>query len=248
MMKKGMEKKVVVMGATSGIGCEVAKCFLAEGWRVGIAGRREELLKQSQALAPDRVTIAVIDICEADAEQKLLDLVARLGGMDLYFHSSGVGHQNPDLILDTELRTIETNGVGFVRMVDTAFRYFKQHQEGHIAVISSIAGTKGLGIAPAYSATKRFQNTYMEALEQLANMQGVRICFTDIRPGFVATDLLAGDKHYPLQLSASKVGKQIVRALLQRKRVVVIDWKYRILVAVWRCIPRGLWCRLKVKN
>ena len=247
-MNRMQERKVVVMGATSGIGYEVAKCFLDAGWRVGVAGRRKELLKDFQRLAPDRVCFSEIDICQVDSAEKLLKLVEDLGGMDLYFHSSGIGHQNPNLEFETELRTLETNGIGFLRMIHAAFRYFEQQGKGHIAVISSIAGTKGLGVAPAYSATKRFQNTYIEALEQLMNMRHLAIHFTDIRPGFVATDLLAGDKKYPLQLSAKIVGKKIYRALMNRRRVVVIDWKYRILVAFWRCIPRWLWRRLIVRN
>ena len=247
-MEKREVRRVVVMGATSGIGYEVAKCFLEAGWRVGVAGRRKELLKTFQAMDPDRICIAEIDICQLGAEQKLLSLVEELGGMDLYFHSSGIGHQNPNLNVETELRTLETNGRGFLQMILAAFQYFEKQGKGHIAVISSIAGTKGLGVAPAYSATKRFQNTYIEALEQLMNMRRLPIHFTDIRPGFVATDLLAGDKKYPLQLSAARVGKQIVKAVLQHKRVVVVDWKYRILVFFWRCIPRFLWRRLVVRN
>lgn len=110
--------------------------------------------------------------------------------MDLFFLSSGIGSQNPDLKPEIELNTARTNVEGFTRMVTAAFNHFKTQGGGHIAVISSIAGTKGLGIAPAYSATKRFQNTYIEALAQLSRMQHLNIHFTDIRPGFVATDLL----------------------------------------------------------
>ena len=94
-------------------------------------------------------------------------------------------------------------------MVDTAFIYFRKSGGGHLAVISSIAGTKGLGVAPAYSATKRFQNTYIDALEQLSYLQKLNIRFTDIRPGFVATDLLNDGKHYPLLMDAAKVGRHI---------------------------------------
>lgn len=247
-MNEVQERKVVVMGATSGIGYEVAKCFLEAGWQVGVAGRRKELLQTFRDIAPERVCVAEIDICQMDATERLSKLVEDLGGMDLYFHSSGIGHQNPNLEIDTEFRTLETNGMGFLRMVHAAFKYFEQQGKGHIAVISSIAGTKGLGVAPAYSATKRFQNTYIEALEQLMNMKNLAIHFTDIRPGFVATDLLAGDKKYPLQLSAKIVGKKIYQALMRRRRVVVVDWKYRILVIFWSCIPRWLWRNLKIKN
>jgi len=82
-------------------------------------------------------------------------------------------------------------------MIGCAYRYFANKGGGHIACITSIAGTKGLGPAPAYSATKAMQNTYLQALEQLAACKHHNIHFTDIRPGFVATPLLKDDK-YPL--------------------------------------------------
>lgn len=82
--------------------------------------------------------------------------------MDLFLLSSGIGKQNLSLTPDIELQTAATNVEGFIRMVTAAYHYFEQQGHGHLAVISSIAGTKGLGSAPAYSATKRFQNTYIE--------------------------------------------------------------------------------------
>ena len=147
-----------------------------------------------------------------------------------------------------ELNTARTNVEGFTRMVDTAFSYFKNNGGGHLAVISSIAGTKGLGVAPAYSATKRFQNTYIDALEQLAHLQKLNIHFTDIRPGFVATDLLNDGKHYPMLMKTDQVGRDIVRALHRKQRVAIIDGRYRILVFFWRMIPRWIWKRLPVKT
>ena len=159
-----------------------------------------------------------------------------------------MGHQNRDLQPDIELNTARTNVEGFTRMVTAAFNYLKEKGSGHIAVISSIAGTKGLGVAPAYSATKRFQNTYIDALEQLSYLQKLNIHFTDIRPGFVATDLLNDGKHYPLLMDATKVGRHIAWSLERKQRIVVIDWRYRILVFFWKMIPRWMWKRLPVKT
>ena len=105
--------------------------------------RREENLKELQQLAPERIHIQAIDICQEDATDRLLELIEEMGGMDLYLHCSGIGHQNYQLAPEIELRTLETNGTGFVRMVTAAFRYFAQQKGGHLAVISSIAGTKG---------------------------------------------------------------------------------------------------------
>ena len=220
-------KRAIIIGATSGIGQEVARLLLAEGWQLGIAGRREENLKEFQRLAPERIHTQVIDIRKEGAETELASLIQKVGGMDLYFHGSGIGNQNKFLKPEIEINTLKTNGTGFVRMVTYAFNYFKEQEKGHIAIISSIAGTKGLGIAPAYSATKRFQNTYIDALEQLAHINGCDIRFTDIRPGFVATGLLNDGKNYPMLMKKEDVAKEIVKGLKKKKRGLEIDWRYR---------------------
>ncbi|MDR1975145.1 MAG: SDR family NAD(P)-dependent oxidoreductase [Bacteroidales bacterium] len=243
-----MTKKAIIIGATSGIGKEVAKGLLNDGWTLGIAGRREEELLKLQAEAPEKIAIQVLDVTQSDSPQKLEELITKTDGMDLFFLASGIGRQNRELQLETELKTVTTNAEGFTRMVVTAFNYFKNRQQGHIAVISSIAGTRGLGAAAAYSATKRYQSTYIQALAQLAHIQKYNICFTDIRPGFVATPLLDDGRKYPMLMMPEKVAEEIIRAIKKRKRAVVIDWKYSILVFFWKLIPRCLWERLQVKT
>lgn len=239
--------KVVIIGATSGIGREVAKLYIARGWKVGIAGRRSAELEALRLEAPGQVCTQVIDVTAADAPKQLEALVEKLGGMDIFLQSSGIGKQNHALQPDIELATAATNVEGFIRMTNAAYHYFERQGHGQLAVISSIAGTKGLGAAAAYSATKRFQNTYIDALDQLARMNRLNISFTDIRPGFVATPLLK-DGNYPLLMKAPVVAQQIVRAIDKKKRVATIDWKYRLLVGFWRLIPRWLWVRLPVRN
>ena len=247
-MKEECMKRAIIIGATSGIGQEVAKNLLSEGWKIGVAGRRQSALEALQRMAPERIVIEALDVTQDDAAEKLQQLISRLGGMDLFLLSSGIGFQNTDLRPDIELNIAHTNVMGFTRMTDAAFHYFTNNGGGHLAVISSIAGTKGLGVSPAYSATKRFQNTYIDALEQLAHIRKLDIHFTDIRPGFVATDLLNDGKNYPMLMKTEKVGKQIVRALNRKQRVAIIDWKFRILVFFWQMIPRWLWKRLPVKT
>lgn len=248
MKKTVTAKKAIIMGATSGLGREVALLLLREGWTLGLAGRRADRLEALRQLAPDRVFTATIDVRQEGADGQLEQLIARMGGMDLYLHSSGIGRQNAALAADVETETLETNGTGFVRMVTAAYRHFRRQGYGHLAVISSIAGTKGLGAAPAYSATKRMQNTYIDALEQLAHLEHLPLVFTDIRPGFVATDLLNNGRHYPLLMRPETVARHIVRALRRQRRVAVIDVRYRLLVTLWRLIPRWLWKRLPVQN
>lgn len=232
-------RRAVVVGASSGIGREVALLLRERGWTVGVAARREELLSDFELTAQ-------IDVTAVDAGQRLLNLVERLGGMDLYFHASGVGHQNRELHEDIEMQTVDTNGMGFTRMVGTAYRYMAEHGGGHIAVISSIAGTKGLGPAPSYSATKALQNTYIQALEQLANARRLNIRFSDFRPGFVATDLLNDGHRYPLLLDKELVARDMVRSIECGRHVRVIDWRWRAITCLWRCIPRCLWRRMKL--
>ena len=280
-----MKKRAIVMGATSGIGMEVAKLLADKGWLIGIAGRRVDRLETVMKEVNHRyeasngnantigriVCYKQIDVTSPNAPILLRELITELGGMDLYFHSSGIGWQNNLLDIDKELKTMETNGLGFVRMVDTAFNWFAEQSDisvtkeasarnsyaansseknpsqkkFRIACITSIAGTKGLGAAPSYSATKRFQNHYIECLSQQATMRHLPIAFTDIRPGFVKTDLIAGS-HYPLQLHAQDVARNIVKAIEADKEVKVIDWRYAILVFFWRLIPRWIWKRMRI--
>lgn len=228
------------------MGLEVAKLFLDRGCRVGGAARREDRLEALKQLAPDRVVTAALDVTADDADRRLRDLIEELDGMDLFFYSSGIGKQNRTLSPDIELNTINTNAMGFARMIGEAYRYFAEQGKGHIAAITSIAGTKGLGPAPAYSATKALQNVYLQSLEQQAHARGLKIQFTDIRPGFVNTDLLKGDFRYPMMLKPDKVARRIVNAILNKRHVVVIDWKYAILTALWRRLPRVLWRHLKL--
>lgn len=226
----------------------VAEGLLAEGHTIGIAGRRTELLEEIRQKNPSHVFTQEIDVTSSDAPAQLLSLIERMGGIDLYFHSSGYGKYNPELDPRVEYQTVLTNCLGFTQMVDTAFNYFRDRGTGgHIAVISSVAGTRGLGAAPSYAASKRFDWNYIESLAQLSHMQKLNIQFTDIRPGFVATDFLGND-HYPLMLEPQYVARHILSALHHHRRRVTIDWRYRILCFFWRYIPNYIWERLPIHN
>ena len=243
-----MDKKVIIIGATSGLGREVALIYIAQGWKVGIAGRREAELESLRAVYPEQVSAQALDVTKEDAPEKLQALIEQVGGMDVFLLSSGIGKQNYTLETGLELATAATNVEGFIRMTNAAYHYFEKQGHGHLAVISSIAGTRGLGAAAAYSATKGFQHIYMDALDQLARMQKLNIRFTDIRPGFVATPLLTSSKKYPMLMDAPIVALDIVSAIEKKKRVAIIDWKFRLLVGFWRLIPKWIWLRLPVRN
>ena len=239
-------KKGIVLGASSGIGMEVSRLLLADGWTLGVASRRTHLLQELKDQWPSQVEVAAIDVTSDEGERQLLELTGKVGGMDLFFYASGIGFQNRELAPDIELATVETNGLGFTRMIGCAYRYFAQQGRGHIAAISSIAGTKGLGPAPAYSATKAYQNVYLQALEQQANARQLDIRFTDIRPGFVDTALLSGLPRYPMLLKPERVAREIVSAIEHHNHIRIIDWRYRILTALWRRVPRFIWRKLNL--
>lgn len=246
-------QRMVIIGATSGIGREVAEVLASRGVRLGLAGRRAELLEElQQRYGREQVSIAKIDVTESSAVETLDSLLAEVGAPDVLLYASGVGKQNPDLEEERELNTVRTNCEGMVRIVDHFVNYVKgepsynKQHKAHIAVITSVAGTMGMGQAPAYSASKSMQSTYIVALAQHVRMQHIPITFTDIRPGFVATELLNPAKHYPMLMSKAEAARHIIRGVERRKRIVIFDWRFRLLVILWRLIPRALWERLTV--
>ena len=244
-------RSVIVVGATSGIGRAVVDKLASEGVRVGIAGRREErLIELQQRFGKELISYRVMNVTEDSATIALDELISEVGAPDALLYASGIGKQNPTLNEDIELRTVETNSVGMVRIVDHFVNYVKREptynkkHKAHIAVITSVAGTMGMGPAPAYSATKSMQSTYLVALAQHARMQHIPITVGDIRPGFVATEILNPEKRYPMIMTAEQAAKYVTRSLRRHKRITIFDWRYRLLVGFWRCIPRCIWERM----
>lgn len=232
------------MGATSGIGLAVAQKLALRGHKVGVAGRKVKVLRELKKEFPENIEWEEIDITKADAPDKLHALIDKLGGMDTYFHIAGVYFDNPELDLDNEITTVETNAVGFARMTSTAYKYFRDnHREGHIAAITSVAGTRGMGPLASYSSTKKFGQTYLEALQQLSHLQKVKVKFTDIRPGWIRTPLMDPKCEYPLTMKLDYAGPLIIKALGRRRTAVYVDWRWELLIRLCQLIPRWLWVR-----
>lgn len=240
-------KRIVIVGATSGIGERVAETFASRGWLVGVAGRKADRLKALKERFPDNIEWEALDINTPEAPRRLLLLIRKMGGMDIYFHVAGVGYFDGELEIAREIVTAETNVIGFTRMVDTAFHYFRNMGRGHIACVTSIAGTKGIGNIPAYSASKRYQQTYLQALEQRAHTLKLKISITDIRPGWVRTPLLDPAQNYPMTMQLEKVVPSVIRALTGRKRSVVINRRWAAVVGLWRLLPNSLWVRMPIR-
>ncbi|MDE5821498.1 MAG: SDR family NAD(P)-dependent oxidoreductase [Paramuribaculum sp.] len=237
-------KKIVIVGASSGLGERIATDFARAGWRVGIAARRVDRLEQIKSLYPSNVAVSELDVTAPDAVKKFYDLIELIDGMDILLYAAGTGFYDPELQDERLETTLDTNVTGFARIVAAAYKYYKQtanRTAGQIAAITSIAGTKGIGVAAAYSASKKFQQTFINALEQLAYQQQVNVKFTDIRPGFIRTPLLDENKSYPMIMSVDEVAPLIEKAVLLKKRVAVINSKWAIVNGLWRLVPQRLW-------
>lgn len=243
--------RAIIIGATSGIGHEVAHSLAQRGVILGIAGRRTERLDAlMEEYGAERIYCAKMDVKEDSATEALDELIAKVGAPDLLLYASGIGKQNPELDEEIECQTVLTNSLGMVRIVDHFLNYVKREgrynakHKAHIAVITSVAGTRGMGSAPAYSATKSMQSSYIEALAQHARMEHIPAIFSDIRPGFVATEILNPEKRYPMLISVEKAARHILRGLKHRRRIITFDWRFRLITHLWRLIPRCLWERM----
>ena len=240
-------KRIVIVGASSGLGLAAARMWAARGFRLGLAARRTDTLERLAAEYPGQIEYEAIDITAREAADRLHALAVRLGGMDIYFHVAGIGYDNPSMDPEREADIITTNAAAFARMTSAAYDYFRDSgTQGQIAAVTSVAGTTGIGDMSAYSASKRCAQTYLVGLEQLARSNGVRVAFTDVRPGWVRTPLLHDGRKYMMEMTPEYAVRRIVRAVDRRRRVAYVDWRWGVLCRIWRLVPRCLWVRLKI--
>ena len=246
-------KKIIIIGASSGLGMRIATDFARMGWRVGIAARRLNILNEIKQQYPDNIETMAIDVAAPDAARRFEDFIDQLDGMDVLLYAAGTGWYNPELDPAKEARTTDVNVKGFTAIVTAAFGYYARTANrlpGQIAVITSVAGARGMGIAPAYSASKRYQWNYLTALDQLAHMRHVNVRITDIRPGFIDTALLDQDPQkatLPLLMSVDYAAPIIERAILKGRRTVYVDSRWAVMTALMRAVPAPLWRRLSLK-
>ncbi len=240
-------KRILIMGASSGIGLAVAEALASRGVRVGLAARHTTELKALKEKYPEFVEYEAIDVTDNDGPKKMEELIEKMGGMDIYFHVAGIGYSNPTLDPNREAEVIATNAEGFARMVSASYVYFRDNaRKGQIVALTSVAGTNGIGEMAAYSASKKCAQTYLIALEQLAHQEKVDITFTDIRPGWIRTPLLEEGKSYPMEMTLEYVVPQIIKAIVKHPRAEYIDARWGALCTAWKAIPDAIWTRMKM--
>ena len=234
--------KIIIIGATSGLGRGTAELFAKAGHQVGIMGRRMDLLNEIQAQYPNQILVEDMDVTNDNCISKLASLIDKMQGADLVLYSSGIGTDNVTIDYTIENQTNKVNVYGFTQIMDYVYNYFIEQKRGHLAVISSVAGFRGLRGAPSYSASKGYQRIYMESLAQTAHHCKHKMTFSTILPGFVDTALL--EHHYPFTLSCEKAVKIIYKNLLKKKRIIYVNGRWRYLVFLMKRIPIWVWERM----
>jgi NADP-dependent 3-hydroxy acid dehydrogenase YdfG len=152
-----MSQRIIIIGATSGMGRKLAEYYVSRGNRVGITGRRIELLQEIKQQSPSEVEYACFDVTANENISNIESLVNKLGGLDLLIIGAGTGEPSEELNWTIDKRTVETNVNGFVEIANWGFNYFIKQGYGHLAAISSIAAIRGNRYAPAYNASKAFK-------------------------------------------------------------------------------------------
>ncbi len=237
-------EKAIIVGGTSGIGKALSEVFIANGYIVGLTGRRGEMLTAISQQHGESVFCQVMDVDDPEqADAQLKSIIARMGGMDLMIISAGTGMINADLAWEPERKTIATNVNGFAAIATCAMRYFLKQGHGHLVGISSIAAIRGSSEAPAYNASKAFVANYLEGLHVKARKSGLPIFVTDVIPGFVDTAMAQGPGLFWVA-SPQKAAQQIFSAIQKKKRIAYITRRWRLIAWLMRLLPDFLYARL----
>lgn len=240
-MRIGAETRVVVTGASAGLGRALAIAAAARGARVGLVARRRELLEALVGeLAPspagDHVALAADVVDRAAIEAAIDDFCERAGGIDVLFANAGVAHYGPFAEVDLELaeRMIEVNVLGTTYTVAAAVRPMLERGAGQIVVTSSGAGLRAFPSAAVYGGTKAYDRGFAEALRH--ELAGTGVSVTTVFPGEVATDLHAHPDHVEPEwrregeaLAPEQVAQRMLAAVEADERNVYVPGIVRLL-------------------
>jgi short-subunit dehydrogenase len=237
------QKKIIIVGASSGIGREIACKYVVNGDKVGVTGRRENLLKELKEKFPEQIFTSCFDVMEKENQEKIQQLINDLGGLDLLIYNSGYGDPSKELSWEIENTTIKTNVNGFVEIVSYAFNYFVRQGYGQIAITSSVAAVRGNSWAPAYSASKAFMSNYAEGLNIKAGRLKKDIVVTDIRPGFINTKMAKGNGQFWV-VSKNKATEEIIKTVERKKRVAYITKRWWLVAQIMKILPYRFYRRI----
>jgi decaprenylphospho-beta-D-erythro-pentofuranosid-2-ulose 2-reductase len=243
--------KVLIIGATSAIAQETAKCFARDGAELFLIARSAEKLI---ALADDlkvrgaqRVETFVLDVNELERHAALLEEAIRsLDGLDMLLIAHGTlgDQQQCERSVEQTIKELSTNAISVISLLTLSANYFEQQRRGCIAVISSVAGDRGRQSNYVYGTAKAAVSTFMQGLRNRLAKSGVAVL--TIKPGFVDTPMTADKPKGLLFAQSRSVGKRIYKAMLQRKDVVYLPWFWRPIMFVVCSIPEHIFKQLSL--
>jgi len=243
-LKASVMKKALIIGASSGIGKELAITFAKHGYEVGIMARRVGLLQDLQREIPTKTYLGHIDISQvSDAIEKMQRMIEQMEYVDLVILNSGVGFLNPELDWQKEKETLDINVNGFCALAGFVFKYFSKRGGGHLVGISSIGALRGNDVAPAYNASKAFMSNYLEGLRKKALKEGIPIDVTDIKPGFVDTEMAKGERKFWVA-SPRVAAEQIYSAIEAKKKHAYITRRWALIGCLVKIMPNWIFERI----
>jgi short-subunit dehydrogenase len=236
--------KAIVIGATSGIGKALAEVLAEHGYRVGITGRRTELLQELQVQNPQSYVAQFMDISKQEEAREIFNrLVETMGGVDLVVVNSGWGKRNEEMDWAIDKQIIDVNVAGCVAIANAAIHVFFKQGCGHLVGISSIAALRGSRFVPTYPASKAFLSAYLYGLRHKVRHNKLPITITDIKPGFVDTAMAQGD-HVFWRAPVRKAAEQIYQAIVKKKKHAYITKRWRLIAWLLKILPDWLYFKM----
>jgi short-subunit dehydrogenase len=237
-------KKAIIIGASSGIGRELAKILATDHYILGLAARRVELLQQLQEELDTDTYVKYIDISKpGEAMNQLSESITEMKDVNMIIVTSGTGYVNRELDWQKEMETIDVNVSGVTSMINVALKYFTEKNSGQLVVISSIAALRGGSDGPAYNASKAYISNYLEGIRCNVKKNKLNITITDIRPGLVNTEMAKGDGLFWVQ-PVEKAAYQIYTKINKQKDVAYVTKRWCIVAFLMKRIPDWFLYRL----
>ncbi len=238
-----MNNKIIIVGASSGMGRKLAEIYLSKGCRIGVTGRRQKLLEEIKQLFPEHAEYECFDVTGNENIPHLEKLVVKLGGLDLLIICAGIGEPSAELKWSLDKIITDTNVKGFIEIANWAFNFFVKQEKGHLVNISSVAANRGSSYSPSYAASKAFQSTYFEGLSIKARRMKKDIVITCIEPGFVNTKMAHGGEKMFWVAAADKAVRQILHAIEKKKRKAYVTRRWWVVAKAMRWAPWWLYKR-----
>jgi short-subunit dehydrogenase len=243
-----MKKKIIVIGASSGIGAELAKELLQEGNSVGLVARRKEKLEiVANSIQTGQAFIYSHDVTSFNEVPNLFQkIIQDLSGLDEIYFASGILERVgiDEFNTEKDLRMMNTNILGAIAWLNEAAKFFQAQAKGKIIGISSIAGDRGRIGNPVYNTSKAALNTYLEALRNRLSRKGITV--VTVKPGFIDTDMTKGMSGLFWLISANEAAKIILSAVKKNKEIIYVPARWALVAFIIKNIPNFIFKRLSI--